>query len=88
MNAYRFPIFLAGTFLSLALFSPAAEAARVVVRVGPPAARAVVRVPAPSRRHVWVAAAWRLPPRPGALWVPGRWEATPAGRVWIPGHWS
>ena len=39
MNPNRFRNALAGALLSLALFSPAAEAARIVVKLGPPAAR-------------------------------------------------
>jgi hypothetical protein len=85
MNTNRFLTSLAGAFLSLALFAPAAEAARLVVRAGPPAARVVVRVPAPAPRVVQVAAP--LPPLRG-VWVPGHWRVSPAGRVWVPGHWA
>lgn len=101
MNTNRIRAALAGAFLSLALFAPPASAARVVVRVGPPAARVEVRGVAPSPRHVWVggywqwngrghvwvAGTWQLPPRHRAHWVDGHWRHTREGWVWIPGHW-
>lgn len=101
MNTNRFRTALAGAFLSLVLFTPVAEAARVVVKVGPPGARVEARGVAPSHRHawvggywrwngsahVWVAGTWQLSPRHGAAWVDGRWRKVPGGWDWVPGHW-
>ena len=101
MNTHRVGTALAGALLSLALFSPAAEAARVVVKVGPPAARVEVHGAAPSARHVWVggywrwngsahvwvAGGWHVPPRQRAVWVEGHWRKVPGGGDWAPGHW-
>ena len=101
MNPNRSRTALAGALLSLALFSPAAEAARVVVRVAPPLARVEVRTVAPSHAHVWVngywrwngsahvwvAGAWHLPPRTGVAWVDGHWKKVRGGWTWVPGHW-
>ena len=101
MNTNRIRTALAGALFALALFSPAAEAARVVVKVGPPAARVEVRGAAPSHRHawvggywrwngsahVWVAGGWHVPPRHGAVWVGGHWRKVPGGWDWVPGHW-
>jgi len=70
----------------------------VVVVKPPPPPRAAVRPPArPGPKYVWVkghyvhgpggyrwvAGAWKVPPRPGRVWVPGHHRN---GR-WIPGHW-
>ncbi|MCZ6622561.1 MAG: YXWGXW repeat-containing protein [Deltaproteobacteria bacterium] len=30
---------------------------------------------------------WTVPPRHGALWVPGYWKRTHRRSVWVPGHW-
>ena len=101
MNKKLFRTALAGAFLSLALFSPPAAAAHVVVKVGPPALRVEVRGPAPSpshvwvggywrwsgSAHVWVAGGWNVPPHPGAVWVGGHWRRAYGGWEWIPGHW-
>lgn len=101
MNTKQIHTALAGAFLSLALLSSPAWAARVVVKVGPPAVRVEVRGRAPSPRHlwvggywrwsgsahVWVAGGWQLPPRHGANWVDGHWKATRGGWVWVAGHW-
>ncbi len=101
MNPKRVRTALAGALLSLALFAPAAEAARVVVKVGPPAARVEVRATAPSprhvwvggywrwdgRAHVWVAGGWQLPPRHRAVWIEGHWKKVRGGWTWVPGHW-
>lgn len=101
MRTDRLRNLLAATALSLALFAPAAEAARVVVKVAPPVARVEVRTAAPSHAHVWVngcwrwngtahvwvAGAWRTPPRPGVVWVDGHWKKAHGGWVWIDGHW-
>ena len=101
MNPKRLHTALAGALLSLTLLSPAAEAARVVVKVGPPTARVEVRAAAPSPRHVWVggywrwdgrghvwvAGGWQLPPRHRAVWVEGHWKKVRGGWTWVPGHW-
>lgn len=101
MNTNRFRNALAGALLSFALFSPAAEAARVVVKVGPPVARVEVRTAAPSHRHVWVggywrwngnthawvAGGWQLPPPHRAVWVDGHWKKSGGGWAWVGGHW-
>jgi hypothetical protein len=67
--------------------SPAA-AARVYVRVGPPAAVVEVRPAAPGAAYVWVPGYHRWD---GAayVWVPGAWAVPPAARyhAWVPGHW-
>ena len=101
MNRNSVRLALAGALFSLALAAPPAAAARVYVKVGPPAVRVEVRGAAPSPRHVWVggywhwnghahvwvAGAWRLPPRPHAVWVDGHWKSTPHGWTWVGGHW-
>ncbi|MBK9964504.1 MAG: YXWGXW repeat-containing protein [Holophagales bacterium] len=101
MNTHRFRTALAGAFISLALFAPAADAARFVVKVGPPAARVEVRGHAPSPRHVWVggywkwngsahvwvSGGWNVPPRHGGVWKDGHWRRAHGGWEWIPGHW-
>lgn len=101
MNTNRIRTALAGALLSLTFLAPAAEAARVVVKVGPPAARVEVRTAAPSHRHVWVGGSWRwngsahvwvaggwhLPPRHGAVWVDGHWKRVSGGWTWVLGHW-
>lgn len=92
----------AGALLGLALAAPPAAAARVYVRVGPPAVRVEVRGVAPSARHVWVGGfwrwngsahvwevgAWQVPPRHGAVWIEGHWKETSRGWYFIPGHWK
>jgi hypothetical protein len=30
---------------------------------------------------------WALPPRPGAVWLPGHWKKHAHGWVWSNGHW-
>ncbi|KAA0253527.1 MAG: hypothetical protein EDX89_14040 [Acidobacteria bacterium] len=96
------PLLLAAASLASLLAGLPAEAARVTVRVAPPAARVEVRGVAPSPRHVWVggywswsgsahvwvAGKWSLPPRGRARWVEGHWKHVPAGWVWVPGHWA
>ena len=85
----------------LALFSVTASHAQIVVRVRPVAPVIVERPHAPSARHVWVAEEWvpsggtyvykagywSLPPRPGAVWIPGHWRHPRRGYGWVPGHW-
>ncbi len=101
MNTKTLRTALAGAFLSFALFAPPASAARVVVKVGPPAARVEVRGHAPSARHawvggywrwngsahVWVAGGWTVPPHHGGVWVDGHWKKASGGWTWVPGHW-
>jgi len=87
-----------------ALLSMAAPvyAARVVVRVSPPAPR-VEAVPAlpvagyyvwtpgywrwDGARYVWIPGIYVAPPHAGAVWVPGHWVAGRRGWVWAGGHW-
>lgn len=85
---------------SLFAASPA-SAARVIIRVAPPAPRHEVIITRPGPNHVWVPGYWRwsgrdyvwvggvwqLPPRPRAVWVPGHYRRVPGGHVWIEGHW-
>jgi len=75
------------------------NAQEIVVGVRP--SHVVVRTARPSRDHVWVAdewtpsggayvvreGHWEIPPRHGAVWIPGHWRNRPRGYVWIPGHW-
>lgn len=73
----------------------------VHVRHAPPARPnvRVVRVKSPSARHVWVSGhhilrgekyiwvkgQWTVPPRRGAIWVPGHFDRKRG--VWVRGHW-
>jgi hypothetical protein len=84
-----------------ALMIPAANAADVYVRFGPPRPPREVVVVRPSPRHVWVPGAyrwnagrydwnrgyWAMPPRPRAAWVPGYWAHRPGGHFWVAGYW-
>ena len=66
---------------------PASAAARVYVRVGPPAPIVEVRAVRPGPRYVWVDGYQRWDGRAYA-WVPGRWALPPRARTaWVPGHW-
>ena len=99
-NALHALLAAAALAASLGLAGPAA-AARVYVRVAPPAVRMEVRGVTPSPHHawhdgywrwhdgahVWVAGAWVVPPRHGAVWVGGHWKKTPSGWYWIDGRW-
>jgi len=38
-------------------------------------------------RYVWIPGSYVMPPRPRAIWVPGRWRNTRRGWVWVDGHW-
>lgn len=68
--------------------SVAHAAARVYVRVGPPAAIVEVRTAAPSPRHVWIAGYHRWDGN-AYVWAPGRWELPPPKRsAWVAGHWT
>ncbi len=73
----------------------------VHVVVEPPALRVEERPAAPSPNHVWIAGhwAWRaghhvwlgghyaLPPGPGYVWEPARWEREGKGWTFFEGHW-
>jgi hypothetical protein len=73
----------------------------VIVPVQPPAARVEV-VPTVPTGRVWQPGYWRYekdkydwqagrivdPPRAGATWAPGRWEARGSGWVYIEGKWN
>jgi WXXGXW repeat (2 copies) len=80
--------YLAAAALAALSFLPAdARAARVYVRIGPPAPIVETRIVAPSRRHVWIAGYHRWDGQ-AYVWVPGRWELPPAHRrAWVRGHW-
>jgi hypothetical protein len=93
---------IAAVLLSMVLSAiPASAAARVYVRVGPPAPIVEVRPVAPGPRYVWVEGyhrwdgrayawvpgRWVLPPRARAVWVPGRWVHEKRGYYWVGGHW-
>ncbi|HWB99406.1 MAG TPA: hypothetical protein VG672_22005 [Bryobacteraceae bacterium] len=93
--------FLLSAVFALATLVPAAPAAAVYVRVGPPRPVREVIVARPSPRHVWipgyyawnggrynwVRGYWAMPPRPRAVWVPGSWVHRRGGYVWIAGYW-
>jgi hypothetical protein len=84
-----------------ALMMPMANAADVVVRVGPPRPprEVIVARPGPGyvwtpgyyrwegARYAWVPGAWMRPPHPRAVWVPGRWRHNHGGYIWVEGHW-
>jgi hypothetical protein len=38
--------------------------------------------------HVWIQAAWVLPPRPTVVWVSPQWVWTGGSWQWQEGHWS
>jgi YXWGXW repeat-containing protein len=81
--------------------APTWAAARVYVRVGPPARVVEVRTAAPGPRYVWVEGyhrwdgrayawvpgRWVVPPRARAVWVPARWVHERRGWYFVPGHW-
>jgi YXWGXW repeat-containing protein len=87
---------LAGTLIA----SPAL-AARVYIKIAPPAPIAEVRVVAPGpghvwipgfhrwdgRAYIWVPGRWDLPPRPGVVWVTGHWRHHRHGWYWVEGRW-
>jgi len=89
------------TVFAVALVAPAAHAAGVYVRFGPPPPVREVIVARPGPRHVWVPGYyrwsgaryawapgyWAMPPRPRAVWVPGYWAHRPGGHIWIAGYW-
>ncbi len=71
------------------------------VRVQPPPPVVERPYQAPGRGFVWIpgyqrwdghhyqwsGGRWVHPPRPAAVWEPGRWERSPAGWLWVPGRW-
>jgi WXXGXW repeat (2 copies) len=93
--------FLFASVFAAALMIPAADAADVFVRVGPPRPprEVVVARPGPGyvwtpgyyrwagARYVWAPGYWALPPRPHAVWVPGNWRPRHGGYVWVGGYW-
>jgi hypothetical protein len=93
--------FLALAVFAVALAAPAAEAASVYVRVGPPPRVRETVVARPGPRHVWVPGYyrysgaryvwapgyWAMPPRHRTAWVPGYWAHRPGGYVFIAGYW-
>src|SRR4029453_12974737 len=96
-NSWTLAAVLAG-----ALNAAPALAARVYVKVAPPAPIAEVRVVAPGPGYVWVGGfhrwdgkayawvpgRWALPPRAGVVWVPGHWKKHAHGWYWVEGHWK
>ncbi len=77
--------------------------AQISVRIGPPPVRVERRPPLPpehrdwvwragyhrwdGQRYVWVPGEYVAPPRPHAVWIPGRWVRRGGGYVWIEGRW-
>jgi hypothetical protein len=85
LRPYLASLILMGSLLALA--ADASAAARVYIRVGPPAPIVERRSVAPGPRHVWVPGFYRYEPR-GYVWVPGQWAVPPRARAaWVPGHW-
>lgn len=92
---------VAATVLAGALWASPALAARIYVKVAPPAPITEVRVAAPGRGYVWVGGyhrwdgrayvwvpgRWSLPPRHGVKWVDGHWRHHRHGWYWVDGHW-
>lgn len=101
MKSIRNPLILAAV-LAGALHAAPALAARVYVKVAPPAPIAEVRVVAPGAGYVWVGGfhrwdgkayvwtpgRWALPPRAGVVWVGGHWKKHAHGWYWVDGHWK
>jgi hypothetical protein len=100
MNRNLFKLAVVAILAIGASFATSTASAQVYVTVRPTYAP-VVRPVAPSPRHVWVEEDWAYrggryvavgghwvaPPRPGAVWIPGRWVQERRGWRWIPGHW-
>ena len=75
--------------------------AQVVIRVGPPPPVVEHYGPRPHPGYVWVGGYhrwdggrynwtpgyWAAPPRPRAVWVPGRYDHRRDGYVFREGHW-
>jgi YXWGXW repeat-containing protein len=81
-------VFSAVLLSALLAAVPASAAARVYVRVAPPARVVEVRPAAPGPRYIWVEGFHRWDGHAYA-WVPGRWALPPKGRAaWVPGHWA
>jgi len=93
--AYRFALLLAGVGLTAG-----AAMAQIYVHVGPPRPIREHRPPLrpcyvwqagyhrwDGNRYVLVPGAYVAPPRPHAMWVPGRWVHTRHGWMWREGHW-
>lgn len=84
-----------------ASFASSSASAQVYVSVHPVWAP-VHRPPPPSPTHVWidedwvwrggryvaVGGRWAAPPRPGYIWVAGRWGHGPRGDRWYAGRWA
>ena len=100
MKSTRNSLILAAV-LAGALSAAPASAARVYVKVAPPAPIAEIRVVAPGpgyawvggfhrwdgKAYVWVPGRWALPPRAGGVWVAGHWKKHAHGWYWVEGHW-
>jgi hypothetical protein len=85
-----------------AAFSSSSASAQVYVSVRPIFAAPHNRPPAPSRNHVWIGEEWEnrgghyvsvgghwaAPPRPGYIYVPGRWSHERRGDYWVAGRWK
>jgi hypothetical protein len=93
--------FAAGGMLAGFLLAAPASAARVYVRIEPPAPVVETIPPPPSPRHLWVGGYHRwsgrqyvwvpghyvVRPRRFSAWVPGHWRHVHRGWYWVPGHW-
>lgn len=40
-----------------------------------------------KRREIYVAGAWKVPPRPGMRYVTGHWVGHGRSRHWVAGYW-
>jgi hypothetical protein len=83
-----------------AALSSSSASAQVYVNVRPVFAEPH-RPPPPSRTHIWIGEEWEnrggryvsvgghwaAPPRPGFIYVPGRWAHERRGDYWVPGRW-
>ena len=92
---------VAAAVLAGTLMASSALAARIYVKVAPPAPITEVRVAAPGPGHIWIpgfhrwdgkayiwtAGRWDLPPRPGVVWAEGHWRHHRHGWYWVEGHW-
>ncbi len=80
--------------------APYVVGGEVVVESGPPVPRAEVQIASPGVDFVWIPGAWvweggwvwrggrwDRPPRPGAIWVPDRYEYRNGTHVVIRGGW-
>ncbi len=90
-----------GAMLAGFLVAAPVSAARIYVRIAPPAA-VVETIPAPpsprhvwlpgyhrwsGREYVWVPGHYVVRPRHRSAWAPGHWVESPRGWYWVPGHW-